>query len=230
MSDELQNIAERYARRDAISAWRYSRLNPAVNAMVQERQRSLLRLFKRLGLRDLSQIRFLEVGCGSGGNLLELIELGARPANLVANELLPQRVAVARQLLPPAVQLHAGDAAQLDFPDGAFDIVYQSTVFSSILDDALQERLATAMWRWARPGGGVLWYDFTFNNPRNPDVRGVPLRRLRSLFPEGRLLTQRVTLAPPIARAVARVHPALYDLCNLLPLARTHVLCFIQKS
>ena len=28
------------------------------------------------------------------------------------------------------------------------------------------------------PGGGVLWYDFTVNNPRNPDVRGVPMKRV----------------------------------------------------
>ena len=41
------------------------------------------------------------------------------------------------------------------------------------------------MWRWVRPGGGVLWYDFTFDNPRNPDVRGVPLARVRELFPHG---------------------------------------------
>lgn len=229
MSDELQNIAERYARREAIPPWRYSRLNPVVNAMQQERQRALLRVFRQLNVKDLSDTRVLEVGCGSGGNLLELIQLGARPENLMANELLPERVAVARQLLPQAVRLHSGDATQLDVADGAFDIVYQSTVFSSILDDALQEKLAAAMWRWAKPGGGVLWYDFTFDNPRNPDVRGVPLPRLRSLFPHGRLLVHRVTLAPPVARAIVRVHPALYGALNVFPFLRTHVLCFIQK-
>jgi len=62
-----------------------------------------------------------------------------------------------------------------------------------------------------RPGGGVLWYDFTVNNPRNPDVRGVPIRRVRALFPQGRMQAQRVTLAPPIARAVTHVHASLYE-------------------
>ena len=52
------------------------------------------------------------------------------------------------------------------------------------------------------PGGGVLWYDFTVDNPRNPDVRGVPVARIRELFPEARVQHQRVTLAPPLARAV----------------------------
>ncbi len=105
----------------------------------------------------------------------------------------------------------------------------QSTVFSSLLDDAFQQRLADAMWAAVKPGGGVLWYDFTVDNPRNPDVRGVPLRRVRELFPGGELRARRITLAPPIARAVTRVHPSLYTLFNAVPLLRTHVLAWIAK-
>jgi ubiquinone/menaquinone biosynthesis C-methylase UbiE len=133
-------------------------------------------------------------------------------------------------MLPQDVRIFPGDASALPFKDASFDIVYQSTVFSSILDDELLCRIAEAMWRWVRPGGGVLWYDFTFNNPANPDVRGVPLKRVRALFPQGRLSFRRVTLAPPISRRVARVHPVMYGVFNSLPLLRTHVLCFIQKS
>jgi hypothetical protein len=102
-------------------------------------------------------------------------------------------------------------------------------VFSSLLDDAFQQRLAAAMWRWLKPGGGVLWYDFTVDNPRNRDVRGVPLARIRALFPEARVESRRVTLAPPLARAVCRVHPGLYTLCNVLPPLRTHLLCWLGK-
>ena len=73
-----------------------------------------------------------------------------------------------------------GDATQAPVAPGSQDIVLQSTVFSSLLDDAFQQRLADTMWRWLKPGGAVLWYDFTVNNPRNPDVRGVPLARVRA--------------------------------------------------
>ena len=105
----------------------------------------------------------------------------------------------------------------------------QSTVFTSLLDDGFQQRLADTMWRWVKPGGAVLWYDFTVNNPRNPDVRGVPLRRLRTLFPEAQLRHRRVTLAPPLARALVRVHPALIGAANALPWLRTHVLAWAGK-
>ena len=105
----------------------------------------------------------------------------------------------------------------------------QSTVFTSLLDDAFQQRLAERMWRWVRPGGAVLWYDFSWDNPRNPDVRGVPLARVRALFPEGTVHARRVTLAPPIGRAVVRVHPAAWRLFNAVPWLRTHVLAWIAK-
>ena len=81
-----------------------------------------------------------------------------------------------------------------------------------------------------KPGGGVLWYDFTVDNPRNPDVRGVPLRRVCALFPQAQLRARRITLAPPIARAAARLHPALYTLLSLVPGLRTHLLCWIPKE
>ena len=110
------------------------------------------------------------------------------------------------------------------------DLVLQSTVFSSLLDDAFQQRLADAMWRLLKPGGAVLWYDFTVDNPRNRDVRGVPLARVRELFADAAAITHhRVTLAPPLARAVCRVHPALYGMFNTLPLLRTHVLAWVSK-
>jgi SAM-dependent methyltransferase len=197
---------------------------------VQERQRAMLRLFARRDWRDLGSLEVLEVGSGGGANLLELLRLGFRPEHLAGVELLPQRHASARATLPAAVTLHEGDATGLDLPAGSQDIVLVSTVFSSLLDDAFQQRLADRIWHWTRPGGGVLWYDFTVDNPRNPDVRGMPLRRVRQLFPKAVVEASRVTLAPPIARVVSRWHPGLYTLFNAVPMLRTHVLAWLAKT
>lgn len=208
---------------------RYSMLSPAVYMRQQEKERALIRWLNQSGLLPLHDKRLLEVGCGSGGNLIDMMRLGFRPENLVGNELLQDRATEARARLPIATRLFVGDASALEFGDEQFDVVYQSTVFTSILDDAFQARLAAKMWALVKPGGGVLWYDFTFNNPSNPDVRGVPLKRVRELFPQGRISVRRVTLAPPISRRVVRIHPAMYGVFNALPLLRTHILCFIQK-
>lgn len=226
--DETSAVVERYARRGAV-ADRYSLLKPDVWQTVQERQRAMLKLFASIGWHDLSARRLTEVGCGAGGNLLELLRFGFAPEHLTGIELLPERHAQARRVLPAPTELHLGDALAAPVEAASQDVVLQATVFSSLLDTAFQQRLAQAMWRWVKPGGGVLWYDFTVNNPRNPDVRGVPLSRVRELFPQGSLQTWRVTLAPPLARALCRVHPALYTLVNTLPPLRTHVLCWIGK-
>lgn len=222
---ELDAIAARYARRAGRGEGdRYSLLRPEVWQMWQERQRELLKLLARRP-GSPADWRATEVGCGAGGNLLDLLRLGLRPAHLTGIELLPERLIAARAALPEGVRLLAGDAAAADIAPGSQDLVLQSTVFSSILDDALQQRVADAMWTWLKPGGAVVWYDFTVDNPRNPDVRGVPLRRVRELFPQGQLTARRVTLAPPLARTF----PAAYGLLNLVPWLRTHRLVLIDK-
>lgn len=230
-NQEADDVRERYARRaNTVNPRRYSMLSADVWQTVQERQRAMLSLFVELGIDDLSNLRLLEVGTGFGGNLLELLRIGFSPENLLGIELLPERADMARRMLPEAVQITTGDATTVPVPAESLDFVYQSVVFSSLLDDAFQSRLATVIWGWIKPGGGVLWYDFVYNNPANPDVRGVPLSRVRELFPRGVIDARRVTLAPPIARRVTRVHPSLYSLFNVLPILRTHVLCWIQKQ
>ena len=225
--DELAQIQARYARRAAVVD-RYSLLRPEVWQMWAERHQALRRgLAQRPG--GPQGWRVLEVGCGGGGNLQDLLRLGCQPEHLTGLELLPERLAAAQACLPAGVRLLGGDASTAPIASASQDLVLQFTVFSSILDTGLQQRLAAAMWQWLKPGGAIVWYDFVINNPRNPDVRGVPLARVRALFPDCDLRAERVTLAPPLARAVCRVHPALYTVFNALPLLRTHRLVWIEK-
>lgn len=222
---ELDAIADRYARRAA----RIDRFGAVAE---RERFPLLLERIDSLGLsRD--EVRLLEIGCGGGGNLRRLIEAGLAPERLVGNELLPARVEAARASLPAATRVVAGDASTLDLPDASFDVVFASTVFTSILDDGLRRRVAEAMWRLVRPGGAVLWYDFVFDNPRNPDVRGVDARAIRDLFPEGRASMRRITLAPPIARLCLRLPGEVgilaYRGLAWIPLLRTHLVAWIEK-
>ncbi len=227
---ETEAIRQRYIRRTAAGlSDRYSFCRPEVYMAVQELERALIRWIRTSGLDPIQERRILEIGCGDGGNILELVRLGFTPRNIVANEMLPQRIAFARARLSRDTELWPGDASELAFPPNSFDVVLQCTVFTSILDDTFQARLAARMWQWVKPGGGVLWYDFVYDNPRNPDVRGMSPRRIRELFPDGRLRFARLTLAPPISRAVVRIHPCLYTLFNAIRPLRTHVLAWIQK-
>lgn len=227
-TDETSAVSSRYARRPPRDG-RYSFLRPEVYLGVQERQRAMLHMFSQQGMTDLAAPRLLEVGCGTGGNLLELLRMGFAPQHLSGIELLPDRCRQARHALPLALELLEGDALQAPIAAGSQDIVLVSTVFSSLLDEPFQQKLATTLWQWVKPGGAVLWYDFTFDNPHNPDVRGVPLQRVKALFPQAIISARRVTLAPPLARRVTPIHPMLYALFNSLPWLRTHILCWIAK-
>lgn len=228
--NEADLIKERYKNRETtITESRYSYRNPSVYMAHQEKERALIRWLAHRNWPDVSNKKAIEVGCGTGGNLYSLMRLGFRPENLVGNELLAERYDAARHSLPPSITLLQGDACELNLKPETFDVVLQSTVFTSILNDSFQERLAAVMWQLVKPGGGILWYDFTFNNPNNPDVRGVSLRRIQELFPMGQVSARKITLAPPISRRVCNLHPALYHVFNACPLLRTHLLCWISK-
>ena len=228
-TQENTAVAARYARRDAErDAARYSLFNPAALQAHQERQRAMLALWRGLGWPGLAGRDITEVGCGAGGNLADLLRLGADPESLTGIDLLPERIHTARERLPAAVRLLHGDAAAADIAPQSQDMVLAFTVFSSILDAAVQARLASLMWAWLRPGGGVLWYDFAVDNPRNADVRGVPVPVVKALFPAAQPTVRRLTLAPPMARAVARLHPRAPEWFNLWPL-RTHRLIWLAK-
>lgn len=226
---ELKQIQERYAKRNQFVSDRYSMLNPSVYMGQQEKERKLIQWIKWTHLEPVETKKVLEIGCGAGSNLLKLIQLGFKPENLFGNELLEERVNLAQKLLPPGVTIISGDASVLDLDDESFDVVFQSTVFTSILDIDFQKKLANRMWRLVKPGGGILWYDFIYDNPSNVDVKGVSLKQIRNLFPEGALKVWKLTLAPPISRLVTKIHPQLYNIFNFFPFLRTHVLCWIKK-
>ena len=171
----------------------------------QEVERCLVDLLRQHGRTTLEDDKILEIGCGSGHWLRKFIEWGARPENLFGVDLIKDRVTAARHLLPPDVTLECANAAQLKFADAAFDMVCQFTVFTSVLDPGVRRRIAGEMLRVLKNKGIILWYDFHVNNPWNSDVKRVTRGEIDQLFPGCRHHLRRITLAPPLARAVGRV-------------------------
>jgi len=228
--NEIEAIIDRYKRRGNLPDDRYSYLSPWMFMHEQEKERAIIRLIKKVKLYPIDNKTLLEIGCGSGGNLLQLIRLGFSPNFIVGNELIPQRALSARNRTSSQVKIIEGDALNLQFDDNSFDIVYQSMVFSSILDFQFQKELALKMWNLTKVGGGILWYDFIYNNPVNNDVQGIPFKKIRALFPVSEILKYKISLAPPIARRVSRVHFRFYDIFNSVRFLRTHLLCWIMKT
>jgi ubiquinone/menaquinone biosynthesis C-methylase UbiE len=226
---EVERIRAEYERRErTIAAARYSAAEPAPMLMRQARERGVLRMLRSAGVLPLTERSVLEVGCGGGQWLVDFETWGARRSNLYGIDLIGGRADVARARLPGAT-IEQGDASTLPWLDASFDIVLQSTAFSSILDDGMRADVAQEMARVLRPAGVVLWNDLRVNNPRNPHVRGIPLPELRRLFPDFTIDARRITLLPPLARRLAPRAPLLVQLLEDTRLLNTHLLAVLRR-
>lgn len=196
----------------------------------QDRERQVLQVLDCRGFLPLSGKRILEVGCGTGKWLRDLIAWGADPENVFGVELLPASATRARRLCPESVTVECGNAAELRFDSGSFDLVLQATVFTSVLDAGMKQAMAAEMLRVLRPGGLILWYDFFVRNPWNPYVQPVGKGEIRRLFPGCSFELRRVSLAPPVVRRLA---PHAWLACSLMarvPALCTHYLGAIRKQ
>jgi ubiquinone/menaquinone biosynthesis C-methylase UbiE len=195
----------------------------------QERERVLLNRLRQLGRDSLAGSRFLEIGCGSGYWLREFIKWGVSPSDVVGIDLRPEVLLEAAKLCPQGVTLQCKNGITLGFQDESFDLVLQSLVFTSILDEKMRHRMAQEMLRVVKKGGLIIWHDFHVNNPWNSNVRGVRKSEIRRLFPNSRIELQRVSLALPLAKILA---PRSWITCYLLGrlgFLNTHYLGVIQK-
>jgi ubiquinone/menaquinone biosynthesis C-methylase UbiE len=226
---ELERIRAAYDRRDHfVRADRYARMERVNLYRAHERELVLADLLRSAGLISLKGIRILDLGCGRGGTLRQLLEYDAEPSLLFGLDLLENRIEPACRL-SPNLQFLRGNAAQLPFPDASFQLVLQFTLLTSVLDKAFKRGIAQEIGRVLPSGGRLLWYDFAYDNPKNPDVRGIGRTEIKRLFPGWRLALRRITLAPPLGRLIARFSPAVYYAFADVRFLCTHYIGLLEK-
>jgi len=206
----------------------YTLFNPASLFTFYQREKKLLNLLKKYGFNHLEDKKILDVGCGYGGILRRFIDYGALPENLYGIDLLEDRIERAKKL-SPHLRFYLGSATELPFENEFFDIVMQFTVFTSILDYSMKQKIAQEMLRVLKPDGIIIWYDYWISKPTNPDVKGVGKQEIKKLFPNCKFEFYRITLAPPIARVLVPVSWILCELLEKLKIFNTHYLAVIKK-
>lgn len=196
--------------------------------MREERRRVAARLLHDARALPAAGTPCLEVGVGTVGWLPELLSWGVTEPDLHGIDIDPDRLDIARALLPVA-DLRLGTIARLPWGDDTFGLVIASTVFTSILDPDVRAVAAAEIERVLAPGGALLWYDFAMSS-RNRNVRAIPRKGLEELFPRLRGPIRRVTLAPPLARAVAPRSWLAATALAAVPWLRTHLIAVLVKN
>jgi len=227
---ERERIQLEYHRRareinpDLYAAWQ-----PASRFMLESRNRSGATMLHAANVFPQAGDQCLEVGFGSIGWLTEMIGWGVSESDLHGIELNATRAGKAQQILPVA-DLRIGDAVELPWEDRTFQLAVASTLFTSVLDNDVRRLIADEIVRVLRPGGVLLWYDFAYNNPRNPNVRGIGRAEIKKLFPALRGKIRTVTLAPPLTRLIAPRWWALATFLESIPPLRTHLIAVLIKE
>lgn len=229
-SSEESRITRVYARRrNRLWTKLAMQAQKATDLMVEERDTRRQTMLAQHGLYPLSGVEVLDVGCGAGHELEKLTELGGERTKLHGIDIMSECIAEGKARAPD-LDLRHGDARKLPWPDGAFGLVMCYTVFTSILGARIRGDVAQEMVRVLAPNGFILWYDFRYNNPFNPDVRKVTRGDLATLFPDAVMYLEQVTLAPPIARVLAPLLPRLAACAQDSHLLSTHLLGLIQPK
>ena len=227
---ELERIRQEYARRSReVASDLYAPYRPEIILERSEEERVALKLLEAAGQFPLDTKRLLDVGCGNGSWIRRMVLWGARPENAAGVDLRPEAVETAAAL-SPNIRFTVGSADKMPFDDGAFDLVSQFVVFSSINDPDLRLASAADMWRVLAPGGAILSCDMRYNNPRNKHVTAIDKKEIRRLFPQGRMRTSTVILAPPVSRTLAPLSVSLCRVLACVPPLRSHRMAVITKD
>jgi SAM-dependent methyltransferase len=224
---DAKRVRDEYGRRakdEALHAY-YDRNRGALEFASAERRYLVLQYVDRLGPRGETTV--LDVGCGVGADLAYLAGHGFAVDHLAGVDLLEERVALARASVPGS-DVRVGNAAELPYPDHAFDVVIQSVVLSSVTDNRLRSMIADEMARVVRRGGLLISYDMRTVRPGNAHLTAIDKAELQRLFGGyGLLHVRSLTLNVAIA---GRVGSRAAGVLRHLPPLRTHLLAMVIRD
>jgi ubiquinone/menaquinone biosynthesis C-methylase UbiE len=209
------------------------RSNPGVLLQTLAAEASLVRACRAID-HDSPNARVLDVGCGIGCDIYELIRLHYSPAKITGIDILPDRIQEARRLWPQ-IRFVLGDASRMEFADDTFDLIFESTMFATLPDDVLSAGIAQEMVRVCRPGGYLILVDWWTPKPGDPTYKALTRRRLARLFALGRdtdlVRTCRGALVPPLGRSLSKWFPSIYFLvASVFPFLVGQVTYVLQKA
>lgn len=159
--------------------------------------------------------KVLDVGCGAGGSIINFLKLGFNPSKIYGIDILENRISSAQKQFQN-INWICADASNMNFSDNEFDIVFESTMFVSLVDENLSKKIANEMIRVIKPGGYIILVDWRYSKPNEHNYKALSKKRVLKLFSVGERTTFCGTfkgaLVPPVGRFLSKYFPFLYFL------------------
>ena len=170
--------------------------------------------------------KILDVGCGSGHSLRQLIDIGYLPYNMYGIDIIQSRILDGRKLFPN-IEFRCGDACNLPYPDNYFDITMASTLFIGIKDES-DKKVADEIKRVTK--GHILLIDWRYDY-FHKEYKALNKSRIKSLFGDCSIIcSKNGALVPPIGYFVSKNFDYLYFLIHrLFPLLVAQTTTILKK-
>ena len=168
---------------------------------------------------DPKAAKILDVGCGNGVSILNLLKLGFSPSHLYGIDIIEKRILEAQTRFPNVNWTHC-NASRMKFKDNFFDCVMESTIFLQMTDVELSGKIANEMIRVTNRGRYILLIDWRYSHPFDKGYKGLSRNRIANLFNVGSKTSifkvYRGALIPPVGRFVSKNIPGIYFVLQLL--------------
>ena len=194
------------------------------------REREIAKLLNKTRIH-LDGKKILDVGCGTGGVLRGFVEMGADPENCFGTDILEYRIEKAKAK-NPAINYAMTDGKTLPFADESFDIIIQTTAFSSMENKEARIQNAKEIERVLKSGGMLIWYDMKRNLRNLWSSFPAPISKtdLISYFPEMEIIYDKpmhfVAVSP-----IAKISPFLAKVTEIFPsILKSHILAGFRKK
>lgn len=149
----------------------------------------LIEIFLKYGYKVMSQVSVLDVGCGDGRFLRQLVDWGAEPERLAGVDINEDIIALAKKLSAPEINYNVAHADQLPYADKSFDIILMVGVMQHIMDNSLRRRIADELLRVLKDDGILICYNINKNaeakfqqKELQENTKGISAKELKKIF------------------------------------------------